>query len=68
MKLWRLQRLHYGGVWEWMLGARYFNMRDQFDLLGTNFQGTPPINPNQPGAGRLQWRNSRRIPAQCRNQ
>jgi Putative beta barrel porin-7 (BBP7) len=43
MKLWRLPRLHYGGVWEWMLGARYFNMRDQFDLLGTN---DPTINPN----------------------
>ncbi len=43
MKLWRLQRLHYGGAWEWMMGARYFNMRDQFDLLGTN---DPDINPN----------------------
>ncbi len=47
MKLWRLPRLHYGGAWEWMLGARYYNMRDQFDLLGTNADASvmdPPFN------------------------
>jgi hypothetical protein len=35
MKVWRLPRMHYGGVWEWMLGARYFNMSQEFDLAGS---------------------------------
>jgi hypothetical protein len=34
MKIWRLPRMHYGGVWEWMAGVRYLNMTDQFDVLG----------------------------------
>ncbi len=44
-KIWRLPRLHYGGAWEWMLGARYFNMRDQFDILGTVSTALPQLNP-----------------------
>lgn len=32
MKLWRLPRMHYGGVWEWMIGARYMNMTDEFEI------------------------------------
>ncbi len=39
MKLWRLPRMHYGGVWEWMLGLRYMNMTDQF-----NIDATAPIS------------------------
>jgi hypothetical protein len=35
MKIWRLPRMHYGGVWEWLAGVRYVNMTDQFDVLGT---------------------------------
>lgn len=35
MKIWRLPRLHYGGVWEWMAGVRYMNMTEEFDILGT---------------------------------
>jgi hypothetical protein len=35
MKVWRLPRMHYGGVWEWMAGARYFNMSQEFDLVGS---------------------------------
>jgi len=34
MKVWRLPRMHYGGVWEWMAGARYMNMSEEFDLTG----------------------------------
>jgi hypothetical protein len=34
MKIWRLPRMHYGGVWEWMAGVRYLNMTDQFDVVG----------------------------------
>jgi hypothetical protein len=32
MKIWRLPRMHYGGVWEWYLGARYLNMTDEFTV------------------------------------
>lgn len=34
MKIWRLPRMHYGGVWEWMAGVRYLNMSDQLDVFG----------------------------------
>jgi hypothetical protein len=32
MKVWRLPRMHYGGVWEWLLGARYIGMTDEFSI------------------------------------
>jgi hypothetical protein len=32
MKVWRLPRMHYGGVWEWYLGARYLGMSDEFSI------------------------------------
>jgi hypothetical protein len=34
MKVWRLPRMHYGGVWEWLGGIRYLNMTDHFDING----------------------------------
>jgi hypothetical protein len=36
MKIWRLPRMHYGGSWEWYLGARYIGLSDEFTL---NAQG-----------------------------
>jgi hypothetical protein len=36
MKIWRLPRMHYGGSWEWYLGARYIGLSDEFTI---NAQG-----------------------------
>jgi hypothetical protein len=32
MKVWRLPRMHYGGVWEWYMGARYVGLSDEFNI------------------------------------
>ncbi len=32
MKMWRMPRMHYGGVWEWFFGARYVGLSDEFNI------------------------------------